>query len=107
MKTSNAELAQIIELCFDLSMDARIAPGAQKEFLAIGKRLRGSLLNLLSAQFNEGTKEVILANGLIKQLNEGLSGTTQVLKNTADFITQLGELVAILDSLLKLVGTFV
>jgi hypothetical protein len=58
VKINNAELAQLTERCFDLSMDGRVLPSDRKEFLALGKRLRGSLLNLLTAQFAAGTQAV-------------------------------------------------
>jgi hypothetical protein len=101
VKINNAELTQIIERCFDLSMDGRIHPADRKGFLALGKRLRGSLLNLLAAQFAEGTQAVIEANTEIGGLNNSLSSTTQVFNNTAQVIGQLGQLVSILDDLLN------
>jgi hypothetical protein len=107
MKINNGELTQVIDHCFDLSMDGRVHPDDRNEFLALGKRLRGSLLNLLTARFEEGTQEVIEANTKIEGLNKSLSSTTQVLNNTAQGIRQLGQLVSILDGLLKIASNFV
>lgn len=107
MKINNAELTQVTERCFDLSMDGRVQSVDRKEFLALGKRFRGSLLNLLTAQFAEGTQVVIEANTKIAGLNQSLSNTTQVLNNTAQVIGQLGQLVSILDDLLKIASAFV
>jgi hypothetical protein len=107
VKINNAELTQVTERCFDLSMDGRVQTADRKEFLALGKRLRGSLLNLLTAQFAEGTQDVIEANTMIAGLNKSLRSTTQVLNNTAQVIGQLGQLVSILDDLLKIASTFI
>jgi|LGVF01.2.fsa_nt_gb hypothetical protein len=106
MKINNAELTQLTECCFDLAMDGRVQPADRKEFLSIGKRFRGSLLNLLTAQFAEGTQAVIEANTKIKTMNTSLSNSTQVLKNTAQVIGQLRQLVSILDDLLKIASAF-
>lgn len=107
MKINNAELTQVTERCFDLSMDGRVQSADRKEFLTLGKRFRGSLLNLLTAQFAEGTQSVIDANTKIEGLNKRLSSTTQVLNNTAQVIDQLGQLVSVLDDLLKIASAFV
>ncbi|BBO16596.1 conserved hypothetical protein [Candidatus Brocadia pituitae] len=107
MKITNTELAQLVERCFDLSMDARLNINERKDFLAIGKRLRGSLLNLLSAQFKDNTQAVIDANNQLKVLNAKLQDTISVLQNIAQVITQLGSLVKILDDLLKTASSFV
>jgi hypothetical protein len=107
VKINNAELAQVTERCFDLSMDGRVQPGDRTEFLALGKRLRGSLLNLLTAEFTAGTPAVIDANTEIRGLNQSLSHTIQVLNNTAQVVGQLGQLVSILDDLLKIASSFV
>jgi hypothetical protein len=107
MRTHNAKLTRATERCFDLSMDARVKPEDQKEFLAIGKRLRGSLLNLLTAQFEKNTGAVLKANSKIDEVSRTLSSVTRVLKNTSQTIAQLGELVSILDDLLKVASSFV
>lgn len=107
MKINNGELAQLTERCFDLSMDGRLKPDNRREFLALGKRLRGSLLNLLTAQFAAGTEAVIDANTKITGLIQSLNNTTQVLRNTAQVIGQLGQLVSSLDDLLKIASAFV
>ena len=107
MKISNAKLAEIVELCFDLSMDGRLSPEMRQEFMVLGKRLRGSLLNLISAEFEKGTSEFTKANAKIEEINKDLKNATQALDNTAKAIGQLGELVSILDDLLKIASSFV
>ena len=106
MKTNNAQLTEIIDKCFDYSMDGRFSPAQQTEFLTIGKRLRGSLLNLLSATFIAGTTEVADANQLLKQRNQELADSVQVLNNAANVLDQLTEMVGVLDGLLKLASGF-
>jgi hypothetical protein len=106
MKTNNAGLAQLVEQCFSLSMNGDIKESDRKDFLAIGKRLRGSLLNLLTAEFEEGTQEVIDANSRISDLNKNLITVTQNLQQVADVVKQIGQLVTILDDLLKIAASF-
>ncbi len=106
MKTDNVQLTEIIGQCFDYSMDGRLSPAQQNDFLTIGKRLRGSLLNLLSATFNDGTKEVVDANRLLNERNQELTNATQLLNNAATVLNKLTELVGVLDGLLKLAAGF-
>ena len=107
MKISTTELTQLTERCLDLAMDGQVPPSDRNEFLVLGKRLRGSLLNLMTAQFNDGTHAVIDANSRIAALNQTLSSTTQVLNNTVQIVTQIGQLVLILDNLLKIAASFI
>ena len=107
MKVDTQQLAGVISLCFDYSMDGRFSPALQGDFLALGKRLRGSLLNLLSAQFNEGTQAVIDANRDIQQQNQQLSNAAQTLNNATNVLNSLTQLVGVLDGLLKLAAGFV
>lgn len=106
MKTDNAALTQMIDRCFDLSMDGRLKPEQRKEFLALGKRLRGSLLNLLTAEFGDATQAVTDANNGIKELNSSLSTITQELASVSQVIAQVGQLVSLLDELLKVASKF-
>ena len=91
MKIDNTTLVQAIEKCFDLSMDGRVPPADRTEFLTLGKRLRGSLLNLLSAEFAAGTAQVSAANQEIQTVNQSLTTVTNQLANTAQVIADLGE----------------
>jgi len=106
MKVNNAELASLADRCFDLSMDGDVQPSDQKNFLVLGKRLRGSLVNLLTAEFQEGTQAVVNANNQITTLNQTISDATQVLNNTTQIINQINQLVNILDDLLKIASNF-
>ncbi len=106
MRTDNQNLASIIELCFDYSSDNRVSEELQTRFLALGKRLRGTLVNLITAQFEAETAQFIEANNQITILNNRLKNEAQVLDNVANTVEQLGQLVSILDDLIGIAASF-
>jgi len=106
-RTDNQKLAEIITLCFDLSMDGGVPEKLRPKFLVLGKRLRGTLINLLSAQFDSQTPKFIKANKKIEEVNKALKKTAEDLKEIADTIEQIGKLVGILDGLLGIAVSFV
>ena len=61
-KVDSVTLTEVIDRCLDYSMDGRFTQTQRTKFLALAKRLRGSLLNLLSARFDEGTEGLAEAN---------------------------------------------
>jgi hypothetical protein len=75
--------------------------------LADGKRLRGLLLSLLSAQFNDGTQAVLDANGQLKTLNTELANSADALKNAAQTRNDVANLVGNLDKLLNVATKFI
>jgi hypothetical protein len=101
MKTDNQELVKCIEACLDLSMDDRLPQARQNEMLALGKRLRGSLVNLLTAEFPEDLRQVAEANQKLQSINQALTDKTQAIEQITDTIHKLSGLVKILDGLLK------
>ena len=101
MKTENVTLTKVIEKCFDFSMDGRVPSKKRKEFLALGKQLRGALLNLLTMHFEEGTAEVVEANKKIKSTNNRLRKDEKVLDDVAKTLEKINELATALDGLLK------
>ncbi len=107
MNINNQLLAAIIEMCFDYAMDDRVSESSRKDFSAIGKRLRGALLNLITAEFEAESAQFRVANKEIAAVNRGLQEEAQVLENVAATIEQLGKLAAILDELLKVAVSFV
>jgi hypothetical protein len=107
MKLKCEELTITIMECFDNSMDNRFTAEERKEFLINGKRLRGSLINLLSADFNERTVEIIESNNLIKEINVSLKEKDKMLDNSEIVVGNITKLVSILDDLLKLAASFV
>jgi len=106
MKTDNSTLARLIEQCFDYSMDGRFSPAQQTNFLALGKRLRGCLVNLLSATFKDGTPQVVAANQAIAANNKTLSDAVQTLGKAGQILNNLDQLVGVLDGLLQLAAGF-
>lgn len=106
MKTDNSTLTKLIEQCFDYSMDGRFSAAQQTNFLALGKRLRGCLVNLLSATFNDGTPQVVAANQAIAANNKTLNDAVQTLGNANQVLKDLNQLVGVLDGLLQLAAGF-
>lgn len=101
-RADNETLTKMILLCFDLSTDGGVPANLRPEFLALGKRLRGTLVNLLSLQFDAQNAKFIAANEEIKAVNKSLKKTAKDLAKFADTIEQVGNLVGALDDLLKI-----
>lgn len=106
IKADTTTLADIINKCFDYASDGRFSPPQQAAFLADGKRLRGLLLNLLSAQFDDGTQAVVDANNQLAAINTQLSNSAASLANTAQTLNNVASLVTNLDKLLNVVSNF-
>lgn len=102
-----ATLTTIINQCFANSMDGRFSSSDRAQFLVQGKRLRGQLVNLLSAQFTAGTPELTAANTSLQQVNSDLSNSANALANTATTLNDVASLVSNLDKLLPLATSFV
>ena len=100
-------LTRNINQCFNLSMDSDVLEEQQTEFLAAGKRLRGYLLNLISARFERRTAELAAANRGIQATNSALEADLTKLKNAQAAIRKLGSLVAALDKALTVASKFV
>jgi geranylgeranyl pyrophosphate synthase len=107
MSVDTTTLAAIINRCFAFSADGRFSDQQQSSFLADGKRLRGLLLNLLSALFNDGTQAVLDANSKLTEVNAQLDDDAEVLDNATTALTNVSNLVGILDKLLNVAGSFV
>src|SRR5260370_42423114 len=107
MTVDATTLAAIINRCFAFSADGRFSDAQQSSFLVDGKRLRGLLLNLLSAQFNDGTQAVLDANSRLTEVNTKLANSTAALANTAQTLNDVASLVGNLDKLLNVAARFV
>jgi hypothetical protein len=101
MKTDNQELVKCIEACLDLSMDDRLTQTQQNEMLALGKRLRGSLVNLLTAEFPEDLEQVEDANQELQAISQVLADKNQAIENISVIIGKINQVVKGLDGLLK------
>ena len=100
-------LTEIVDRCFDLAMDTRLTDAQCTKYLVLGKKLRGSLLNLISARFEEGTAALEEANDELADLNARLKKDTEAIKNVADTVKSLGTLVGSLDKLLGVAASFI
>lgn len=107
LKVDTQSLTALISECFDLSMNGDLeSDEIRSNFLVAGKQLRGCLVNLISAQFNDGTKDVVEANKELNQVNQNTAKLTQNLASTNDVLGQINKLVGILDGLLKIAASF-
>lgn len=106
IKVDTTTLTDIINKCFDCASDGRFTQADQAAFLADGKRLRGLLLNLLSAQFDDGTEAVVDANRQLTAINTQLSNSAASLANTAQTLNSVASLVGNLDKLLNVAANF-
>ena len=107
IKVDTTTLTDIINQCFAYSSDGRLSAAQQGIILADGKRLRGLLLNLLSAQFNDGTQAVLAANSQLATVNTELTNSAAALANTAQTLNDVVSLVGNLDKLLNLAASFI
>ena len=101
MKADNQELVKCIEACLDLSMDDRLTQAQQNEMLALGKRLRGSLVNLLTAEFPEDLEQVEDANQELQAISQVLADKNQAIEKISATIGKINQVVKGLDGLLK------
>jgi hypothetical protein len=107
MKCDTTTLTQIIDKCFDYSGDGRLRDTQRTEFLTLGKRLRGSLLNLLSAQFEDNTEAIQNANADLTRINTQLLNDVDTLSNVDATLEEINSLVGTLDKLIGIAISFI
>src|SRR5260370_14900556 len=107
IKVDTTTFSEIINQCFAWSSDGRLSADQQGILLTDGKRLRGLLLNLLSAQFNDGTQAVLDANNQLTTVNTKLANSAAALANTAQTLNDVAGLVGNLDKLLNVAASFI
>jgi DNA repair exonuclease SbcCD ATPase subunit len=100
-------LTAIIQSCFDRSTDSAVPEKAQAQFELAARRLRGHLVNLLSARFRARTAELEAANAAIADVNANLEKDLAKLEDVAKTIEKLTDLVAKLDKVLAAAAAFV
>jgi hypothetical protein len=105
--TDTNTLTTLITTLVDQSMDGDVPPSIQSQCLVLSKQLRGSLVNLLSARFNDGTAQVIQANTALTAVNAQVQALSTNLGAAAVTVANVTSLVGQLDGLLKLAATFV
>ena len=106
IKVDTTTLADIVNQCFGCATDGRFTPAQQQGFLTEGKRLRGLLMNLLSAQFSDGTQAVLDANTQLDQVNTRLTDSITVLAHVSQVMADVANLVGNLDKLLGIATGF-
>ncbi len=99
-------LTDLINRCFTYGTDPRVSQDAQSAFLAGGKRLRGLLLNLISAQFHDRTQAVLEANQEIVNLNTRLSNPNVTLANLPASLGAIASIILSLDKLLDVAAAY-
>jgi hypothetical protein len=99
-------LSSVIVELLDRSMDLSYAPDERAEFLALAKRLRGTLVNLLTAVFESGTPELVDANARLVAVSHQLERNAGSLDRVAEDIHAVTSLVGTLDSLLGIGAQF-
>ena len=105
-KLDTVTLTQIINDCFDFSMDGRLTEAEQDQFRAHGKRLRGHLISMLTIRFDEGTPALLQANTELQKVNDQLSDDAAALQKVTDTLNNIAQLAASLDKLLNVAATF-
>jgi len=106
MTLDTTKLTALINNCFDLSMAGDLSDDQRTSFLAAGKQLRGSLMNLISAQFNDGTPAVIDANTKLTTVNQEVTEAKNNLEKADGILADVNQLIGVLDGLLKLATAF-
>ena len=107
MTVDTTTLTSLINQCFANAGDDQFSLQDRINFLADGKRLRGQLVNLISAQFRYGTQAVTDANNQLQTVNNELSDDAASLANTANQLNEIANLISNLDALLNIVAKFV
>ena len=102
-----ASLSTLITQCFFLSGDGRLSAEKRSAFLVAGKRLRGLLVNLISAQFDDTTQEVLDANQQMQAASDKVKQLSVSLKKLDDTLNTVNTVVQTLDGLLSLAAKFV
>jgi hypothetical protein len=106
MSVDTVTLTKVINQCFELSMDGQLPAAWRAKFLAHGKRLRGHLVNLLSAEFDEGSVAVVEANSRVRAVSAELANSAAVLANVAKTLSNIAQLAGTMDKLLNVAVTF-
>jgi hypothetical protein len=105
-KLDSTTLTEVIDRLLDYSMDGRFTQPQRSRFLVLAKRLRGALLNLLSARFTQGTQALNDANAELAAVNTTLKQKAQSLANAAQVLGDVATLVGSLDTLLGTAASF-
>jgi hypothetical protein len=103
-RVDTTEMADLIARCFDLAMDGRLSQPQRSALLAAGKRLRGDLVTLLTAQFDDQTAEVDAANADLASVNEALEASAADLNKLNQTLQKITSLVGKVDKLIPVIA---
>jgi methyl-accepting chemotaxis protein len=103
-RVDTTRMAELIARCFDLSMDGRLSQRQRSALLAAGKRLRGDLVTLLAAQFDDGAKQVDAANKELAAVNDALQASAADLGKLSQALQKITRLVAQIDKLIPAIA---
>lgn len=101
-----AALANLIGALLDLSTTSGIPTKTQDEAAVTARRLRGNLVSILSARFDEGTAALLRVNKRIADLNKGLAQDKVTLGSYAKLVQKASKLVSGLDKLMARAAKF-
>lgn len=100
MRMDTQELVKAIEQCVDLALDGRLSKSQRKKMGLLAKRLRGSLINLLTADFAANSQEVKDAEKKLTEVNKKLSETKEDVDKAANTVKAINKVIGQLDKLL-------
>lgn len=98
-------MTRLIVTCFNLSQDSRLG-SRQRDFLVAGKRLRGYLINLISAQFNDDTDLVLDGNRQLTRVTQQAVHLRGDVAAAASLLSEINVVIGVLDELLNLAVSF-
>ena len=99
-------VTKLIMTCFKLSMDGRLGDRQHRDFLVAGKRLRGCLVNLVSAQFNDDTDMVLDGNRQVTRVTQQAAHLKGDPTAAPGVLSEINVVVGVLDELLNLAVAF-
>ncbi len=106
-KTIDGELlVKVIQMCFSQSQIEGITKKQSRELITLGKKLRGVLLNMLTAKFDGDTQLFKDATAELKAANKELKDALEDLQKTADAIKKVTSAFKLLDKLLGIAAGF-
>jgi hypothetical protein len=99
-------VTRLIITCFNLSQDGRLGDRHQRDFLVAGKRLRGCLVNLVSAQFNDEIDMVLDGNRQLTRVSQQAANLKGDVTAAACVLSEINVVIGVLDELLNLAAAF-
>ncbi len=107
IKVNSTDLETSINKCLDLYEDPRVPDYEREMYLARANDLRPKLVRAIADEFNDGNQKVLAANEKLAEVNKQLTLAKNRLEEDAKVLSNLAELVGILDGLFGAVASFV